>query len=220
MSRLVAFGCSLTYGHGLPDCYIPPMSPGPAPSKFAWPQLVADQLGMTCVNESSPGASNKKIWHSILNFDFRKSDTVFIMWSYAERHAVLKDESVVVDLAPWLVESSLESHSYYNHLYNEYDSVMQTKMYISHANLFLQSRKIKVYNLVTQKADVCYLTLGGTTFSHIPVYISDHYRHKYPRALDGGHPGVDGHAAFARDLIALIETKPKLIEKIKIKCRN
>ena len=220
MSRLIAFGCSLTYGHGLPDCHIPPDSPGPRPSKLAWPQLVADKLSLTCVNQSAPGASNKKIWHSIINLNFRKSDNVFIMWSFAERHAILKDETTVVDLAPWLIESSAESSSYYNFLYNEYDSILQTKMYISHANLFLKNLGVTVYNLVTQKSDVCYLTLGGVTCTHLPVYISDHYRHKYPRALDAGHPGVAGHAAFAKDVLTLMHPKANLIEKIKIKCKN
>jgi len=59
--RLIAFGCSYTYGAGLEDCFTPPIGHGPIPSKFAWPQLVANELNMECINMSSSGASNKEI---------------------------------------------------------------------------------------------------------------------------------------------------------------
>ena len=57
--RLITFGCSNTYGHGLPDCHVPPNEAGPNPSKVAWPQLLADRRGLECVNLGQPGGSNK-----------------------------------------------------------------------------------------------------------------------------------------------------------------
>ena len=44
MDRLVAFGCSYTYGHGLPDCIMAKGRAGKRPSKFAWPYLLAKKL--------------------------------------------------------------------------------------------------------------------------------------------------------------------------------
>ena len=71
--RVIAFGCSFTFGHGLPDCFNPPKNPGKAPSKYAWPSLVANELNVKCINKSLPGSSNKRIWHNIGKFKFKKT---------------------------------------------------------------------------------------------------------------------------------------------------
>ena len=48
MSRLVVFGCSHTYGHGLRDCYDPLTGhPGPQPSLQAWPARLVELLRQT-----------------------------------------------------------------------------------------------------------------------------------------------------------------------------
>ena len=60
--NLVAFGCSFTYGHGLKDCVIDQINPGPNPSKYAWPTYLS--LRLKCngfENKGIPGASNKII---------------------------------------------------------------------------------------------------------------------------------------------------------------
>ena len=54
MSRLITFGDSFTYGHGLVDCHVPEKNwQGPNPSKFAWPQVLGDMLGIEVINKSS-----------------------------------------------------------------------------------------------------------------------------------------------------------------------
>ena len=45
--KLVTFGCSYTYGHGLPDCIMAKGRAGKRPSKFAWPYLLAKKLDMS-----------------------------------------------------------------------------------------------------------------------------------------------------------------------------
>ena len=74
MSRLVAFGCSYTYGYGLSDCHIEPNKPGPNPSKLAWPSLLANMLDLEVVNCSNIGASNIHILWRLINFDFKNDD--------------------------------------------------------------------------------------------------------------------------------------------------
>lgn len=203
MNRLVAFGCSLTYGHGLPDCFIPPYDPGEEPSKLAWPQLVADKLNLECINLSSPGSSNKRIWHNIINFEFEKNDLVFIMWSYKERSAILIGPNTVEDLATWIKDK--RSMAYYKFLYNDYDSSIQSKLYVSHANLFLKEKNIAVYNLITDKKYKNIFELANNTISHIPLYISDNYINKYPKALDNSHPGIECNQVFSNDIIENID---------------
>lgn len=84
MARLVAFGCSTTYGHGLPDCTVG-MDAGPEPSKFAWPNILAEKLGRTPVNLSKPGAGNTEILWKMFNFDFEPDDLCIVIWSYFTR---------------------------------------------------------------------------------------------------------------------------------------
>ena len=86
LSRLIAFGCSLTYGFGLPDCYVSDMQHGPNPSVHAWPALTATALKLDIVNKAISGASNLKILNEILNFDFNIEDTVIILWSFYQHN--------------------------------------------------------------------------------------------------------------------------------------
>ena len=92
MSRLIAFGCSFTRGTALDDVwdFKNKCSIFPQPSKYAWPQLLADKLDIECINLGKGGYSNKAIWHIIVNFDFKPSDIVFIHWSFLDRYHYYK----------------------------------------------------------------------------------------------------------------------------------
>lgn len=100
MTTLYAFGCSNTYGEGLPDCWQPsPEAPkrhtyAPTPSRLAWPQLTADTLGYECANLAIPGASNKLILHRILNTRFKPNSKVVVCWSYTNRHTVFRTHTL------------------------------------------------------------------------------------------------------------------------------
>jgi len=85
MSRLIAFGCSHTYGHSLEDCHIEPNMPGPLPSQFAWPQLLANRMNTTAINNSLSGTSNLHILWRILNFKFNQDDICVVQWTHFGR---------------------------------------------------------------------------------------------------------------------------------------
>lgn len=191
--RVVVFGASYAYGHGLPDCHIAPNEPGIVPSKFAWPQIIANQLDAECLNMSEPGSSNKRIWHTIVNFDFKETDIIFVLWTGIDRTCVLKDVSTVDDIGPWM------DIDYYKKYHSDYDAEMQTKLYISHTTLL----RPKIKNLITSKKYQYLLELGGNTTDHIPVYLRN-YIDIYPLALDNVHPGIECHKMFAEDLCRLI----------------
>jgi hypothetical protein len=91
--RLVTFGCSNTYGQGLKDCSEPDLRAGPLPSKFAWPQLLANHLKLECVNMSEPGASNKQLWWKTVNFEFEPTDLVIYAATFVNRELVLEDDT-------------------------------------------------------------------------------------------------------------------------------
>jgi hypothetical protein len=202
MARLIAFGSSYTYGHGLPDCYIPPNQPGDAPSKHAWPSAVADILNTECVNMSECGISNKHIWHTVVNFNFKKNDTVIILWTYLERSAILKNKDTVVSIGPWINESKI----YYKHIHSKYDAEMQTKLFISHVDFLLKAKGIAVFHLITDHHEATLFELGEHTVAHIPLYLSE-YIPKFSKALDGSHPGEECHRQFANDIVQVLKCK-------------
>ena len=71
--RLIAHGCSFTYGEELQD-----------PSTGSWPALVADQLGVELVNLGQPAYSNDAIVQDIVATKINQidySDMVIICWT-------------------------------------------------------------------------------------------------------------------------------------------
>ena len=196
--RLVTFGCSYTFGHGLSDCWAN-NDVGPNPSKLSWPSLLADHMNVECINNSRPGSSNKRIWHTVLNTSFKHDDVVFIQWSYPARTCKFKVYDIE-DIGPWQKEK-------YEHL-DPFDLLVESKLVIHHTNLYLQSKGIKVYNLVIADSELEMLELYGNTVDHIPIYISPTYKKKiYPKALDGEHPGEEFHAHYAKQLFDFVNER-------------
>jgi hypothetical protein len=110
MNTLHTFGCSITQGFALPDVVKPitnedgiPYTPEElddlginvnwedihvyAPSKFAWPQLLADKLGVSVNNYARRGACFNQIARqcAIGVKDIKPNDTVIVMWTYFTR---------------------------------------------------------------------------------------------------------------------------------------
>lgn len=156
---------------------------------------------------SSPGSSNKKIWHNIINFKFKDGDIVFILWSLSQRYSFYENKKTVFDIGNWMIESDPKSKSYYRYLYSKYDSELQSKLFVNHTNLYLKEKKIKVYNMIIEKEERSILSISNIRQNHIPIYISDNYLHFYPKALDNTHPGVEAHLAFAKDILSYLDIK-------------
>lgn len=70
VKRLIAHGCSFTYGEELED-----------PSKTSWPALVAKELNIDCNNLAKPGYSNDAIVQDLVKFDPDQDDLVTVGWS-------------------------------------------------------------------------------------------------------------------------------------------
>jgi len=110
MTTLHTFGCSITQGFALPDVVQPlcnaqgqPLSNrelqalGPkfrwedihvyAPSQYAWPQVLGDQLGVTVVNYARRGACFQQIARqcAVAVDTIKPEDTVIVMWTYLSR---------------------------------------------------------------------------------------------------------------------------------------
>ena len=194
-NRLVAFGCSLTYGHGLPDCFSKDnkSDPGPRPSVYAWPQILADLLDLDCVNLSDYGSSNKKICYEILNSQIDNRDLVFVNWSHVFRYCIIKADRIV-NLGPW--SSDKEGKSYLK-LMDSNDLLIDSNLRLRLAHLYLENLQIKHFMLNSDKlnftidSDLANIVLGPSIYD---------YRDCLPKAADNQHPGEQAHRRFAEEV--------------------
>lgn len=206
MSRLIVFGCSLSYGVGLADCW-PDTS---KPSKLCWAQIVADQMGRKLINKSVPGASNKRIWYAISKFKFLPTDIVIISWTFPNRYSIISSPWKIHDLHHNLVDVDVASESYFTDVYSTYDSYVMSKLLIDHANKLLLEKNITTYNLIVER----YFKHLMGEHNTLPLYTGV-YEEIYPRALDADHLGEEGHKAFAVDLMNAIGVDHTVINNTK-----
>lgn len=205
MSRLVAFGCSNTYGQGLPDCHIFDKNKGQfveatKPSKHAWPRILGYLLKKDVVNQGVCGASNRRIWHEIVNFDYRPDDLVICHWSLINRYAVIYKDKQPFNLGLWDSPNPVLGKPYVNFITavnDDYDRMIESTTFIDHANLFLKQRVSSIYNIVFNPLE----------FEDLPDWVNfefdleaAYYNGMFPRALDNSHTGLEGHRMLANDL--------------------
>ena len=204
-SRLITFGCSLTYGHGLPDCSVDKLYPGPVHSNLAWPTLVSEKMNRECVNLSSPGSSNDRILNTILDFEnfFTPSDHVVILWSFVHRALLFRSGGTRLDIMPYgpgvNKSAGPEEWELYYRTHDEYDLCVRSIKNIHHATCYFTSKKITVSNFYVDGRLYPMVLSPDTNTKNMLVdmkYIS-HRLMKIDKALDDLHPGVKSHKMMA-----------------------
>jgi hypothetical protein len=171
MSNLFAFGCSHTYGYGLPDVvqYMTGKEIYPTKfgknynfgSKFAWPQLLANKLNLECYNYGCCGANGKEVVWLITqclqhNMIFNK-DTVAILWPAFSRTGIFENDplcnpsSQVITNRIWADKGNKRSKVFYYSYYNEYDFAIQRWQEIILVDLLCKERGINCYHSTYNK---------------------------------------------------------------------
>ena len=178
MSRLIAFGCSLTHGYGLKN------------QDDAWPNILASKCNMDIINHGEPAASNKRILWKILTTDINKDDIVVVKWSYTNRWCVIKDSDNIFNLGPWMKDK--DSRLWYKNFYNDTDRIFDAQIIIKYADYYLKEKGIKFYFMHTAPKDLAKLNVDAT---FLKTSISD-ISQQYTKAKDY-HPGADAHKAYA-----------------------
>ena len=210
MSRLLAFGCSNTYGHGLRDICLPNKTipdEKKGPSKSAWPQVLAELLGIECQNISWPGASCKWISYQSLNYDIKLDDIVIFMWTYTNRSCIISEDDTVTQLVRgkpawdkwqrWRATTDDES---------VYDLKNDNMAWISTAN-----------HVVKYKTPNCFnFTCNNQTYKDLQEKYNVNFLHDFgeviesnPKALDGEHPSEETHQLIAKQIYNTIEKRIK-----------
>ena len=194
IKKIVAFGDSCTYGHGLIDCFKKNGDPGDKPSKLAWPQLLAKQFEAKSYNLGIPGASNKEIANRILKTKLDKDATVIVCWSYVDRHCIIKKNSIE-QIGHWKIDKI--SKAYYKNIYDRHDHMWQFYSTINHIDLFLKAQGIDCNHFHVDKNELS--EPRWNTVKMIPVDYAD-IRHQHALAEDKMHPGPAAHKQVAEEL--------------------
>ena len=210
MSRLVTFGDSFTFGHGLEDCWIADKEwPGPNPSNLAWPQLLGDMMGLEVVNKSMCGYSNIQILREVINFEPLPTDMVMIGWAYALRDCIFSKNIFGVESADrfsvWHKKTSLIKK--YFDVHNKHDQAVRMGLYMHHAESYLKTKGVR-QNQFCAFHHRWYQVMPSFS-SKIEYYIPDPILdHKLDLALDKSHPGPIAHRQAAERLYKILN-EPK-----------
>jgi hypothetical protein len=186
--RIVAFGCSYAFGHGLSDCLADDkITQGDDPSKLAFPSLLSKKLNFECINLSKSGNSNKEIWHDILNFKFHDGDIVIITWTYYSRFCIIKSNTTQ-RISPW----NERDKPFYMNYSNRNDMLLDFYTRLNHINTYLQTKDIKSFNYIIEDSE-------ATAPEWNTVDILGLFQ-KIDEADDACHPGENSHAVFADEI--------------------
>jgi len=205
--RLVAFGCSNTFGQALPDVWdeklSKPIDFELGPSKFAWPQILANKLNIECINLGYTGVSNKEIWWNIINYDFQKTDIVIIFWSWFDRTCIIEKDNLT-RIGNWEQKHKIFFTTYHN----EFDQRIQFFLYCNHVHHLLHNilKLLKYYTNMDPFSLYSIKKYIGFDFinRYIKVLTNDPLEHfgkagllYDKKAMDNVHSGLEAHEAFA-----------------------
>lgn len=202
MPRLLAFGCSYTYGEGLDDCWVlDKEKPRDSPSSFAWPSLVAKELNRKVYNYGIPGASNKQIWYNILNKSFKQDDLIVILWTHFDRSCIIHDNGTTKRILPVDVKRKKRfSRIYYQEYWSSLDSMLDNFARMNLIDFYLKSKKIKVYHFAAEEKlyeppHWSTINLINTNFNTCSIDL----------AKDKMHPGIESHKFLSNIILKEIK---------------
>ena len=158
--RLITFGDSFTYGHGLPDCFVAPYYPGDKPSKLGWVNILANKLNIDHVtNLSRPGASNRYILHSIINFnDFKEEDLIIIQPTYYSRDFFFRENNSPCFVGGWNLDPSnaeeVVKHWKYYLDRCDFENITRSYEHILNIVNYFKVKNINFHFLTTERLEV------------------------------------------------------------------
>lgn len=206
--RFIAFGCSITYGHGLSDCIADNrVGAGETPSKFSWPNHLASRYGAELINLAYCGGSNYYILNRILNFDWRDDDIALISFTYFYRYTIFDENEPPFNVNAQDVNNHAKKHratAFYNLFDNNHLSWNDT-VSIDSSFLFLNYKKIPALVRITDvESQQTYLNLTKINDATWIDMISKTPINEYQidDALDvGRHPGPQSQKLIADNLV-------------------
>ena len=225
MDNLYTFGCSNTRGDALDDIWDSTtkvsmhQGDGYYPSKYAWPQLLADKLNLNCINCGTSGASNKEIWHKLVTTDINKNDTVVVQWTFIDRYYVIDGKQYNTDnqILPWKghrpttmdqrdKRQLARNDAFYEFLHTDTDVLYDVNLRIAHADLYAKQQGFKIFH-ITCIVEGNTLGIQLLPFNHAKILKTSiqHIQNETQscandRNKTGGHPGILAHKIHADNI--------------------
>ena len=216
MKRLIVFGCSNTFGEGLPDCGSQSNNwCGSEPSKLAWPDKLAALMGIDeVVNFGLGGQGNKcilnyvieKVASGLINPD---TDVVVILWSFFSRHCIFHDDGSIERFLPNDIKNFrpgnvkkrksiklMRVYKWYNNYHSFKDQHFENYTKISHARHYLNSKGIRYHGFTSETEESQQPKKWFDDKTLLPIGIVS-ILGSHGVALDQMHPSELGHSHIA-----------------------
>lgn len=181
MQKLATFGCSLTAGAGLSN-----------PLLTGWAGIVARKINLKLKNCGYSGASNKFIWHTMVNSNLQDVDTAVFLWTYHTRKCFFKHN----DYHKRITDNDKQYKTYLKNFYFDYDSIIESFTYINYCSMHLDNLGIKNFHFTIDNELIQNVPLWNNTKLNFVSFDKD-----LPKALDKMHPGEEAQKQVANDIL-------------------
>ena len=217
--KLVTFGCSFTYGHGLADCVAQDGSHGPTASKRAWPSILGGLTDMQVDNASIAGSSNLMITKTIVDYSkYDKNTVVVIMWSHNNRETIYKPGGEEkLHMLPgflsagmpkdfwWDKEDTFKKDvtTYYETFHEDWNATLNQMIRMNFVHAFLKSKGIQSFHVYCEHyhEDFNYFKKFNVRDLNLKRFNwSDHFHIDDALDVPNPHPGPKSHALIATNL--------------------
>ena len=224
MKRLVAFGCSHTWGEAITKNHSSLLDKSLKASKYSWPYLLGNLLDVEVINISKSGESNKAIAHKILNFNFLPDDIVIPLWTHIETRSCIiqnfnKSEDTNYErIYSWYKENDDSQFSkkkydwidlYFKNFHTNADSKFESLSYIQSSNFILNSKVKTIINCFAIYHNLNFIKKYSslTNIFNKPFY--EGYL-KYGLAFDNVHLSLKANEEFAKELYDFLKKEKKI----------
>lgn len=201
MSRLITFGCSHTFGDGMPDCTNPLSNGHARPSKLGWASILSELLGRKLLNKADPGASVKEVVYKLDQTLIKEEDIVIILWPSSDRYCQINSPSEYNKIIPTGDDDLTKN--YYRHLHNTYDSYITNSLFIKYAQAYVKQKGAKLIEHFVIDEDKTAYKEFKINNNRVPYYYYNYIGFPLTECL---HLGQEGQKAFAYDLYEDIRT--------------
>lgn len=204
MPKLYTFGCSFTFGDGLPDIY-----PNHAqPSKLGWSYLLGDMLGVEVVNCGVSGAGNNEILAKLLTSPLTADDYCVVLWSSFDRYEQYKfGLDIHIGFRQGIERFTKENNI--DHPFWIHNNRTRNWFAIQHASLYLAHKGVKFCTAlgIVNPEPITYPKPSIDIINFVDVDPIDWI---IDRGLDadghgGGHPGLESQRLLAKLIYDRIE---------------
>ena len=217
--KLVTFGCSFTYGHGLSDCIAEDGSNGPTASEQAWPSVLSKLTGMEVDNASEPGSSNLMITKAIVDYQkYDKQTVVVVMWSNNDRETIYKTGNEKLHMLPGFLDDRMPGTfwfdkdknnfkktitTYYENYHEDWNATLNQTIRMNFVHAFLKNKGIKSFHVHSEhhRLDINYFKKFNVRDLNLKYFNWKNNFH-IDDALDipKPHPGPRSHALMATNI--------------------